>query len=139
MTAAVIAFFVVVGLGSVLIARRLVGLRTASVAKHEIEVDSLGVDELRELVRDLLDRTRDLGVGLSELDNDVQQLREVSYEQRLAARRAVQSTARRDADLQQDVAEIERRVRQLEADEGLIAARAFGGWLPRALPIGSGA
>jgi hypothetical protein len=139
MTVAVVAFFVVMGISSVLIARRLVGLRAASFAVHDIELESLSIDQLRDVVRAVLEETSDLRVALSELNKDVQQLREVSYEQRLAARRVVQVTARRDAELQQDVAEIERRIRQLEVDELPLAAPAFGSWLPRSLPVGAGA
>jgi uncharacterized iron-regulated protein len=112
----VIAFFVVAGAAVMFAGLKLVGLREAPLASAGTDIESLGLDELKALLRATVEDVQHLQDAYAQLERDDQQIREMVLGDRLASRDAVLTLIRRDSKLQQGVAAIELRLRHIESD-----------------------
>lgn len=131
---AIVAFFVVGGVLAILLAIRLVGVRRVPWAVVGVESEKLSPDELKALANRLVGDVGDLRGRVTEAQREVQQLREMMLSVRLESRRAMQKAARRDADLQRGLAEMEARLRHVEFDRGRMQLPARRERLSRPLP-----
>jgi signal transduction histidine kinase len=130
MLVAIMTFFLLAGVLSLLVVGRLVGFRQTRRPAAVVNVHALDIDELKTLVAEMLSDVRQAGDMRTELQYDVQQIREMVLGDRLAVRDALREVAKQDAELQQSMAEIAAQLRQPESGVRPARAPAFREWLP---------